>query len=178
MLDYTTPGKPSIVPYIPRASSGNILFQGPITCDFDGSTAAFGDASGNVYLFLILGEGAPDFSGLFEADLGAITSVAVMVNLAAASNLSDGFVSLIDVEPVPERSPVTLTLVGSGKGADPGGVVRFLGLADLAVSTNNGSGVTWLNTLNPVAPSPVRVAQDAVLAPASRPTLGLTAFNV
>ena len=175
VFDYTTPAKPSVSTYVPTAANGNVNFQGPVVCGFDGSTAAFGDNSGNVYVFSIWG-GAPHYTTTFLSGQQAVTSVAVMVNLVAANFIGSGYVTLVNLLPGAQSSPPTPTLINTGGGPNPGGPLKFLGLPDLAFGTNDGKGVMWLNTLNQATILPYRTASTAVLAPGSRPTIGFTGW--
>ncbi len=104
VFDYTTPAKPSVSTYVPTAANGNVNFQGPVVCGFDGSTAAFGDNSGNVYVFSIWG-GAPHYTTKFLSGQQAVTSVAVMVNLVAANFIGSGYVTLVNLLPGAQSSP-------------------------------------------------------------------------
>jgi hypothetical protein len=178
VIDLTIPARPSIVPYIVGVSSGRVDFRGPITCDFDGSTAVFGDATGTVYVFQVPADDFPAFLGAFTTPFEAVTSVAAMVDYIAAGSLSSGTVFILDMAPGQGGPHSSQIVIGSGQPPLPGGAVKFLGLPVLAASTNNSSGITWVNTLNPLEPSALRVASAASLAPGLRPTLGVTEFNV
>jgi hypothetical protein len=175
VLDYTTPSAPVEVPYV-----GTIRFESPVTCDFDGSTAAVGDGSGNVYVFQIPAGGIPVYVGQSGTGFfNGVTSVVVSGTLVAANFIGGGSVALLDFSN-PSSPSLNKTIVGSNSGADPGGALK-LGYGALSgalfFGTNNGSGVFWLDVSNLASPSVDLVAPNANLSPAVRPTLGYAAFG-
>jgi hypothetical protein len=172
-LDYTNPAKPIIMPYILQSASG------PYVCDFDGSTAALGDANGTVTVFHIQAGVGASVIGQSSSGLEGITSIAVQSGDAiqvAARNYGAAQVSLLTFDsttgPTPPSNPI---IVGGGAG-DAGGAVAFYGLPNLFANTNNGQGFTWLNTEVWPSTSVVCAAANANLAPASVSTLGIAYF--
>jgi hypothetical protein len=181
VFDFATPTKPTFLyGYTPTASNGNINFNARlsgIACDFDGLTAAFGDASGNVYVFGIVG-GIPQFQGQSASPLffsGGVTSVAVKGNLVAASSVGGGTVFLLDFG-IPSI-PLGEAILSNDA---PAGAVRFSGSAYLVASTNNNvDGLTQFAVSSPPPTlTAVGVAKNANLNPASHPTMGLSAFTI
>jgi hypothetical protein len=172
--NYKNPGNPVVTPYF---QNGTIDFQGPTTCDFDGSAAALGDSAGNLYVFKITDDGLPEFTAKASSIFQAVTSIAVRANLVAANFSGGNFVTLTNFGDQTGSPPFSQTTVGSAAGADPGGALRFFGGHYLVAQTNNGSGVTLLNVSNWQSPSLVGIAERANLNPGLSPTIGLTAFK-
>ncbi len=185
VIDYTPPSSPSMAPYKPDAGNGNITFQGPVTCDFDGSAAAFGDFTGNVYLFTIADGLVPNFIGQSPSGLGSVTSIAVKGDVVAAGFILNANVSRIDFEN-PLSPAVSTALVGAESGFQPGGALKFsaempgtFGAFLLAAGVDNGSGVATLNLSQPIDPSvPVTTVSYPALKTASLFTLGFTFFTI
>jgi hypothetical protein len=178
-LDYTNPSAPTITPY-----NGPVVFQGPVTCDFDGSTAAVGDGSGMVYVFSIaLAEGLVELTGQYGSDIAGISSIAVLVNQVAAVTYAGGnFMSLIPLNPsAPDQPPVTLVPLGvvpaGSQNPTTYGAVSFYGLPELVASTNNGTGIIFFNTALFPNATVLSVAADANLQPSALPTIGFTVFE-
>jgi hypothetical protein len=173
-LDYTNPASPVIMPYILQSPSG------PYVCNFDGSTAALGDANGMVTVFHIQAGVGASIIGQSSAALQGITSIAVQSGNAiqvAARNYSEALVSLLTLGSIgPSPPPISSVMVGGGAG-DAGGAVAFYGLPNLFANTNNGQGFTWLNTEVWPSTSVVAVAANANLAAASISTLGIAYFS-
>jgi hypothetical protein len=98
-----------------------------------------------------------------------------MVSQVAAGFIGTGFVSLISL-PGGSSKPDRIVQLDDNSGANPGGALRFFGLPEMVASTNNGDGITYLNTFGwPVAKA-MGVARDANLKPSLNPTIGFTAF--
>ena len=177
VLDYTNPKSPQIIPVI-LPPPGGVPFNGPYVCHFDGSTAALGDANGNVAVFRIRSGMGASFIGQSSWSLNTITSIAVesgsFIQVAAGS-YSGSEVALVSFGVGSPPPPVTPVLVGGGPG-NAGGAVAFYGVPNLFASTNNNRGITWLNT--EVWPNTTvnGVAANANLNPASVSTLGITYF--
>lgn len=178
VLDYTNPKSPQIIPVI-LPPPGGVPFNGPYVCHFDGSTAALGDANGNVAVFRIRSGMGASFIGQSSWSLNTITSIAVESGTfiqVAAGNYDVSQVALVSFEGAgPQPPPVTSVLVGGGPG-NAGGAVAFYGLPNLFASTNNNRGITWLNTEVWPTATVNGVAANANLNSASVSTLGITYF--
>ena len=192
VLNLARPAAPALTPYFLPASATGIPAPGPFACDFDGSTAVLGDAHGNIYVYSIsLGWNA-EFMGQTGSGLPSVTSLATLggagpQQIAAASVLSP-FVSALLFQNgavVRDNPPFPRQVRGSNPAqADPGGAVKFLGLPDLAASTNGG-GAAYLNAdlLFQAPPPPphstsiLGESRNANLHATLRPTLGFTAID-
>jgi hypothetical protein len=169
ILDYSTPGSPSEFPYV-----GNIEFHSPVLCDYDGSTVAVGDASGQVYTFTISGIGGPQL--VAQSGSGSVTgSIAVMTGNVAVSNVGGIGTTIINFQDSPPS--VSTTYLGKGTGEQLSGPVRlgFISTQTLIIGTD--AGITWIDAADPNAPTLTSQAGTAVLATGLRPTLGFTAFS-
>jgi hypothetical protein len=176
VLEYTNPKSPQIIPFT-LPPPGGVPFNGPYVCDFDGSTAALGDANGNVAVFTIRSGMGASFIGQSSSSLTSIKSIAVESGTfiqVAAANYDGSQVALVSFGG-PSPQPVTLALVGGGPG-NAGGAVAFYGLPNLFASTNNNRGITWLNTEVWPHTTVNGVAANANLYSASVSTLGITYF--
>jgi hypothetical protein len=181
MLDYTNPTSPVVTPFIfpPPQSGGLPLFSGPYTCDYDGGTAALGDANGNVTVFNIQSGVGASIIGQSQSGLEGITSITVQSGNAiqvAAGNYAIAEVALLTFGGTGTPPPSSSVMVSNGAG-DAGGAVAFYGLPNLFASTNNAQGVTWFGTAGWPTTSVVGVAGNANLAAASISTLGIAYFT-
>jgi hypothetical protein len=145
VLDYATPTSPTQVAFTP--GSDGIHFDGPMTCDLDGTLAAFGDdtTDGKIYLFDVSG-GSPSFVAEYVSDQPGITSVSVSGNLVAAASAQGGNVTIADfsdpANPTGADSPGNVGLGVTVKlaktfvvaGAIDGTQVDLLGLSGLSAS--------------------------------------------
>ncbi len=177
-LDYSKPAAPTIIP-----PSGSVALQGPVTCDFDGSTAAVGDSSGAVYVFSIdLALQSLGLTGEYGASIGPITSIAVFENqVAAVTDGGGNSMSLIVLnpalgQPAGAQVPLGATPVGV-QNPTTYGAVRFRGTPILVASTNNGSGIFYFNVAEFPTATVLGVAADANLQASARPTIGFTVFE-
>jgi hypothetical protein len=164
-------GSPTLttLPYISGASIGHVEFQGPIVCDFDGATAVLGDGSGKVYAFSIAGGVVKAFLG-GGATAGPVSSVTVSGDQIAAGSVPNIWVALISLPPA---SGSGLALI-SNAGGNSGGAVKFWGRANLACSTNNGTGLTFFGTSMWATPVTLGYAAGANLNSTLWPTMGFT----
>jgi len=179
VLDYTTPTTPKVIPFI---FTGNAAaFTPPFVCDYDGSTAALGDANGLVGVFYLGPGGATMIGQAASSGLQGITSITVQSGYAiqvVAANYGAPQVALLSFAaegPLPGPAFNILTVNSNSQG-DAGGAVAFYGLPNLIASTNNNQGITWFNTEIWPTPSVTGVAPKANLAPATISTLGMAYF--
>jgi WD40 repeat protein len=177
IIDFSNPSAPQVGPILIAGlndqGKANYL-QGQIACDFDGTTLAVGDATGNVYTF----DGNGNFTGAYgEVSYNGVTSIAVETGDSAqiaAGNIGSGSVALITASPSGAGQTVQ---VWSGQGPNPGGALAFFGLPYLFASSVTGSTVSVLNELVWPSTSVLGVASGVSLAQSLQPTLGATAFN-
>jgi hypothetical protein len=140
VLNYNSSGMPTLTPtpYV-----GAIVFSGPVTCDFDGSTAVLGYTDGaglaHVHAFNVVnGARAGEITPPLPAP-GGVASVTVSGNQVAAASDTDMFVALLSLGSPNSSGSV---IVGNSDG-QPGAVVKFYGSSNLAAANNNGVMYLW-----------------------------------
>jgi hypothetical protein len=177
MIDFSNLSSPQVGPItiagLNADGKANYL-QGQIACDFDGSTLAVGDATGNVYTY----DGNGNFTGAYgEAFFNGVTSIAVETGDSAqiaAGNIASGSVALTTASPSGAGQTVQ---IWTGQGPNPGGALAFFGLPYLFASSVTGGTVSALDEFVWPSNTVLGVASGVSLAQSAQPTLGATAFN-
>jgi hypothetical protein len=177
MIDFSNLSSPQVGPItiagLNAEGKANYL-QGQIACDFDGSTLAVGDGTGNVYTYDRNG----NFTGAYgEAFYNGVTSIAVETGDSAqiaVGNIGSQTVALITASP---SGAGQILQIGDGQGPNPGGALAFFGLPYLVGSSVTGSTVTVFNEFVWPSTAVLGVATGVSLAQSLQPTLGATAFN-
>jgi hypothetical protein len=177
MIDFSNLSSPQVGPILIaglNAQGKANYLQGQIACDFDGTTLAVGDATGNVYTY----DGSGNFTGAWGQVSGnAVTAVAVETGDSAqiaAEFIGSGSIALITASPSGAGQSVQ---IWSGQGPNPGGALAFFGLPFLFASSVTGGTVSALNELVWPSTAVLGVASGVSLAQSAQPTLGATAFN-
>jgi WD40 repeat protein len=180
MIDFSNLSSPQVGPIfiagLNAQGKANYL-TGQIACDFDGSTLAVGDGSGNVYTYDRNGNYTGAYGG---GSANGITSVAVETGDSAqiaAGCIASGSIVLITAPPPNPPVDGQTVQIWSGQGPNPGGALAFFGLPFLFASSVTGGTVSVLNELVWPSDSVLGVATGVSLAQSLQPTLGATAFN-
>ena len=165
VVDYTTPSSPTQVKFVP--GTDGVHFGNSLTCDLDGTHAAFADyGSGNVYLFDIAG-GSPSLLGQYASDQAGVSSISISGNFVAAASTNDFTMSLIDfTNPASPSGADTATSLG-------GGATVKLSAGNVAAGAINGFDVTLFATAGTGATA--QGTDDTTLG--SLFTLGMTRFT-
>jgi hypothetical protein len=126
----------------PSPYVGDIDFSGPVTCDFDGSTAVVGYTDGfglsHLHAFNIV-------NGALEGEImpalaapGGVTSVTVSGTQVAAAAIGELSVALLSL-----NSPNGGFVNVDNSDGPAGGVPKIYGGSNLAVANNNGVMYLW-----------------------------------
>jgi hypothetical protein len=158
-------------------NAGPNNLTGLVVCDFDGSTLALGDGSGNVYTL----DASANYTGTYGAGLvNGVTSIAVETGDSAeiaAGSIVTGEVILLTAPPPSPGGNSNSVWIYEGQGPNPGGALAFFGLPFLFASSVTGSTVTMLDAFAWPNVTTAGVAGGVSLAQSEQPTLGATAFN-
>jgi hypothetical protein len=149
VLNYAPSGTPGMLGTLTATPYVGIDLPGPVTCDFDGSTAVVGFTDiqgGHVCAFNIVdGALVPGVPTQYGA-LDGVSSVTVSGNQVAAGAIGEILVALISLGSPDSNNNFVAVDNSDGQ---PGAVVKFYGSSNLAAANNNGviyfSSRVWPN---------------------------------